>query len=164
MPSPTLRRTVADSAVQMTEIVLPEDTNPKGTIFGGRVLALIDKCAAIASMRHARGEVLTISMDSVAFLSGARLGNVLLLEARLNAAFGSSMEVEVTVHSEEPSTGERHLTTTALVTMVAVDAQARPCKVPPLELIGDEEQRRASEAAERRRARLASRARSKPRD
>jgi len=154
---------VADSAVQMTEIVLPEDTNPKGTIFGGRVLALIDKCAAIAAMRHARSEVLTISMDSVAFLSGARLGHVLLLDARLNAAFGSSMEVEVTVHSEEPASGERRLTTTALVTMVAVDERARPRRVPALELTTEEERRREREAAARRTRRLAARARSEPR-
>jgi acyl-CoA hydrolase len=141
----------------MTEIVLPEDTNPKGTIFGGRVLALIDKCAAIASARHSRGEVLTVAMDSVVFLSGARLGHILLLEARLNAAFESSMEVEVSVHSEEPDTGVRHLTTTALVTMVAVDASGRPRRIPPLATRTDEERRRREAAAARRLARLEAR-------
>jgi acyl-CoA hydrolase len=141
----------------MTEIVLPEDTNPKGTIFGGRVLALIDKCAAIAARRHSCGDVLTVAMDSVVFHDGARLGNVLSLHARLNAAFGSSMEVEVIVHSEEPECGARRLTTRALVTMVAVDADSRPVPVPKLELTSDEERRRALGAVERRRARLVQR-------
>jgi acyl-CoA hydrolase len=142
----------------MTELVLPEDTNAKGSIFGGRVLSLIDKCAAIAAMRHARSDVLTISMDSVVFLTKVRLGDVLQLNGRLNAAFGSSMEVEVTVRSEDPHTGKRTLTTTALVTMVAVDAQGRPLQVPALELADEGERKRAEQAAARRRERLASRA------
>jgi acyl-CoA hydrolase len=141
----------------MTELVLPEDTNAKGSIFGGRVLSLIDKCAAIAAMRHARTDVVTVSMDSVVFLNKVLLGYVLQLEARLNAAFGSSMEVEVTVRSEDPHSGERTLTTTALVTMVAVDSDGRAIKVPPLELMTDEEKGRADQAAARRRDRLASR-------
>lgn len=141
----------------MTELVLPEDTNAKGSIFGGRVLSLIDKCAAIAAMRHARSDVLTISMDSVVFLTKVRLGDVLQLSGRLNAAFGSSMEVEVTVHSEDPHSGERTLTTTALVTMVAVDGAGRPLKVPALALGDENEKRRAEQAAARRRKRLASR-------
>lgn len=156
--SPTAdHRTVDDSAVHMTEIVLPADTNPKGTIFGGRVLALIDKCAAIAAVRHCRGEVLTVAMDSVVFLSGARQGDILTLDARLNAAFGSSMEVEVEVHSEEPASGARRLTTTALVTMVGVDTEDRPHRVPALELRNDEERSRARKAEARREARLQAR-------
>lgn len=142
----------------MTEIVLPEDSNPRGTIFGGRVLALIDKCAAVAAMRHARCEVLTVSVDSVAFHHSVRVGNVLVLHGWINAAFRSSMEVEVEVHSEDPYSGRRTLTTRAFVTMVAVDPEGRPVGVPPLRLATDEEKARAVQAAERRRARLASRA------
>src|SRR4029079_15254352 len=102
---------------EMAEIVLPEDSNTRGTIFGGRVLALIDKCAAIAAMRHAQTQVVTASLDSVDFHSGVRLGNVLVLNGRLNAVFRSSMEVEVEVHAEDPFSGARHLTTRAFVTM-----------------------------------------------
>ena len=150
-------RTVQDSLVQMTEIVLPEDSNPHGSIFGGRVLALIDKCAAIAAMRHSRSQVRTVGMDSVVFLNAVSVGNVLLLRGRMNAAFQSSMEIEVEVHSENPLTGEQTLTTTALVTMVAVDEPQCPCPVPQLEATDDDERRRAAEAAERRRTRLAAR-------
>lgn len=142
----------------MTEIVLPEDTNPRGTIFGGRVLALVDKCAAVVAMRHARTEVVTVSVDSVDFRNPVRLGDVLLLHGRINAAFGSSMEVEVEVRSEEPRTGVRNLTTRAFVTMVATDSRGRPAAVPSLEPLSEEERRRAREAAERRTQRLARRA------
>jgi acyl-CoA hydrolase len=138
----------------MTEIVLPEDTNPRGSIFGGRVLSLIDKCAAVAGMRHARCEVVTVSVDSVVFLNQVVAGDVLLLDGRLNAAFGSSMEIEVEVRSENPRSGERKLTTTALVTMVAVDESGRPRPVPGLAAENEEERRRAVDAAERRRLRL----------
>ena len=144
--------------VEMTEIVLPEDSNAHGTIFGGRVLALIDKCAAIAAIRHVRGDVLTVALDSVEFRNSVRVGNILVLEARMNAAFRSSMEVEVLVHAEDPGSGARTLTTRAFVTMVAVDREGRPRPVPPLELATEEDRRRATEAGERRRARLSRRA------
>jgi acyl-CoA hydrolase len=147
-------RTVEESLVEMTEIVLPEDSNPRGSIFGGRVLALIDKCAAVVAMRHSQHQAVTVALDSVVFVNKVCVGNVLILTGHINAAFGSSMEVEVAVHSENPLTGERKLTTTAFVTLVAVDDHDRPCRVPGLETTNDEERRRAAEAAARRRRRL----------
>jgi acyl-CoA hydrolase len=154
MPNRDPVRQVADSRVVMTEIVLPEDTNHRGSIFGGRVLALIDKCAAVAAIRHVRGEVLTISMDTVEFRNPVVAGQILILNGWINGAFGSSMEMEVEVHSEDPSTGARALTTRAFVTMVAVDGDGRPCKVPRLLTADADEERRAVEAARRRKIRL----------
>jgi acyl-CoA hydrolase len=142
----------------MTEIVLPEDSNPRGSVFGGRVLALIDKCAAVVALRHARSEVVTVAMDSVEFRSGVRVGDILALEGRLNAAFGSSMEVEVIVHAEDPLSGRRTLTTTAFVTMVAVGPDGRPQGIPELATATDDDRRRVREAAARREMRLARRA------
>ena len=150
-------RRVRDSLVHMTEIVLPEDSNPEGSVFGGRVLSLIDKCAAIVGMRHTRSDVVTVALDSVVFLSKVRVGNVLLLEGRINAAFGSSMEIEVSVHSEIPRSGERKLTTTALVTIVAVDPAGKPARAPALLAETDDERERVEQAARRRAARLAAR-------
>jgi acyl-CoA hydrolase len=141
----------------MTEIVLPEDTNPRGSIFGGRVLALVDKCAAVAAMRHARSEVLTVSMDSVEFHNAVRVGDVLVLEGRLNAAFRSSMEIEVEVRSEDRASGARKLTTRAYVTMVAVDTDGHPIPVPPLSDRSAEDRARSEQAGRRRAARLAAR-------
>jgi len=147
-------RTVADSLVEMTEIVLPEDANSHGSIFGGRVLALIDKCAAIVAMRHAHSLVLTASVDSVAFLTAVRVGHVLILKGRINAVFGSSMEAEVQVYSEDPLTSERNITTRAFVTMVAIGPDGRPHPAAPLAAADETERRRAADAAERRSARL----------
>ena len=147
----------------MTEIVLPEDTNARGSIFGGRVLSLVDKCAAIVAMRHAHTEVVTASLDSVDFRSGVRVGDVLVLSGRLNAVFGSSMEIEIEVRSEDPLSGVRRLTTRAFVTMVAVNPQGRPIAAPGLELASDEEKDRAGAAAGRRRERIARRNEPTPR-
>lgn len=157
MPTDRDERPVNASVVEMTEIVLPEDTNPRGHIFGGRVLALVDKCAAVVAMRHARTEVVTAALDSVDFRSGARTGDILLLHGRLNAAFASSMEIEVEVHAEDPEEGSQRLTTRAFVTMVAVDTSGRPCPVPRLRLETPAEIARANEAAGRRGERLARR-------
>ena len=153
--SKTTQRPVEASLVEMTEIVLPEDANTHGSIFGGRVLALVDKCAAIVAMRHTRSLVLTASVDSVVFLNPVRVGHVMILKGRLNAVFGSSMEAEVQVFSEAPLSGERNMTTRAFVTMVAVTPDGKPRKAPDLVVATDAERERAGRAAERRRARLA---------
>jgi len=141
----------------MTEIVLPEDTNPRGSVFGGRVLSLVDKCAAIVAMRHARTEVTTASFDTVDFLSGIRAGDIMVLSGRLNAVFKSSMEIEVEVRAENPFTGERRLTTRAFVTMVALGPDLRPQRVPEVEIVTEIERAREAAARERRRLRLARR-------
>ena len=122
------------------------------------MLALVDKCAAIVAMRHARSEVVTASLDSVDFRSGVRVGNVLALNGRLNAVFGSSMEIEIEVHSEDPLTGARQLTTRAFVTMVSMGSRGRPAAAPRLEFVSADERERAVAAATRRRERISRRA------
>jgi acyl-CoA hydrolase len=149
---------VAESLVVMTEIVLPEDSNARGFIFGGRVLALVDKCAAIVAIRHTRSQVVTASLDSVDFKSGVRVGNILVLHGRLNAVFNTSMEIEIEVHSEDPLSGARHLTTRAFVTMVAMGPDGSVTTAPPLTLVSEDERMRAADAATRRRQRIARRA------
>jgi uncharacterized protein (TIGR00369 family) len=121
MEAPLPARRVADSAVVMTEIVMPEDTNHFGDIFGGRVLALVDKAGAIAAIRHSRREVVTASIDSIDFLSPVKEGYILTLLAEVRAVFRSSMEVAVEVLAENPLTGERRTTCTAFLTLVALD-------------------------------------------
>ena len=111
----------------------------------------------VDARKKAEELVSTVSLDSVTFLSKVRVGYVLLLGGRINAAFGSSMEIEVSVHSENPLSGKERLTTTALVTMVAVDETGRPCPAPTLLLTTEEEERRSEQAGARRRARLAKR-------
>ena len=146
-----------ESHVEMAEHVLPNDTNPHGTIFGGRVMALVDLAATIAASRHARRAVVTASVDELHFLHPIKLGHLVLLEAQVNEAFSSSMEIGVTVFSENPITGERRMTTTAYATFVALDELGRPAAVPPLLPETPEEEQRQRDARERRELRIARR-------
>ncbi|MCZ8533637.1 type I secretion C-terminal target domain (VC_A0849 subclass) [Paenisporosarcina quisquiliarum] len=121
---------MSQSRTIQTHLILPPDTNHHETIFGGRVLAFIDEIAAISSMKHAQGAVVTASIDSVDFLSSAKVGDVLELEAVVSNAGRSSMEVYVRVTSTNLITGEEKLTTESYVTMVAVDDNGKPVPVP----------------------------------
>lgn len=148
---------VADSTTTMSEIVLPSDSNSLGSAFGGKVMQWIDVCGAIASQRHCRKTVVTASMDELHFRAPIRMGQIALLEARVNAAFSRSLEVEVVVHSEDPKTGERRLCCDALLTFAALDDDFRPTAVPPLLAEDEDERARAEAAAERRARRLEAR-------
>lgn len=147
-------RTPAASRVVMTELVLPADTNNYGQIFGGRLMALADKCAAMAAMRHCRLPVVTASIDKVDFLRPVRAGMMVILTGEVYAAFHSSMEVGVMVEAEDPVTGVRVQTCRALITAVALDATGHPTPVPALEFQTAEESQRSARAGERRQHRL----------
>lgn len=121
---------MSQSRTIQTHLILPPDTNHHQTIFGGKVLAYIDEIAAISSMKHAKGPVVTASIDSVDFLSSAKVGDVLELEAVVSSTGRSSMEVYVRVTSTNLITGEVKLTTESYVTMVAVDDKGRPVPIP----------------------------------
>ena len=153
------RKPASESRVEMTEIVLPEDTNQYGHAWGGRVMTLIDKAAAIASTRHCRTNVVTASVDSLVFRAPVKLGHILQLYASVNAAFRSSMEIGVKVLSEDPLSSLQAHCCSAFVTMVALDATGRPTPVPGLLPESSEDRRRQRDAARRRRARLATRTR-----
>ena len=143
----------SDSVVEMTQLLLPGDANALGAAFGGSVMGWIDICAAVSAQRHARQTVVTASMDDLHH-APIKIGFQVILRARVIAAFKSSMEVGVTVHAENPLTGERQLTTSALLTFVALDAEGRKLPVPPLELESDVEKLAAEEATARRTERL----------
>ena len=152
-------RAVAESAVDMVELVLPNDANPLGNILGGRVMHLIDIAGGIAAHRHSRSEVVTASVDSLDFAHPIRVGQLIRLKAFVTRAFRTSMEVEVNVFMENYQTGELHQTSSAFVTYVSLDRTGRPTPVPRLILRTTEERRRHREALERRRYRLAMAAR-----
>lgn len=147
-------KTVSESAVEMVEVVLPNDANPLGNILGGKVMHLIDMAGAIAAHRHARSLVVTVSVDNLDFVRPIRVGQLILLRAYVTRAFHTSMEVEVKVYLEDYVTGERRQTSSAFVTYVALDREGQPKKVPPLVPRTAEEKRRYREALERRRRRL----------
>jgi len=140
----------SESLVQMSQLLLPGGANSLGAAFGGTVTSWIDVAGAIAAQRHCRQIVVTASMDDLHFHAPIKIGWTVNLKARVLAAFKSSVEVGVTVHSENPTTGERALCTSALLTFVALDAEGRRLEVPPLLLTTPAEQE-AFEAARRRR-------------
>jgi acyl-CoA hydrolase len=147
--------TPARSRVEMTQIVMPTHTNGvAGVLFGGVVMQWIDVCAGVAAMRHAGGPVVTASIDRLDFLSPIRVGDIVVLQARVNYVHKTSMEVGCRVETEDPRTRSRRYTTKAYLTFVAVDDEGRPRAVPPLVLETDEDHRRHAEAAARRALRL----------
>jgi acyl-CoA hydrolase len=148
---------VSMSRVQMTELVLPNDTNTLGNVLGGRVMHWIDMACAMAAQRHARRSVVTASMDRVHFHKPVRVGHQLIVSASVNAAWGSSMEVGARVESEDPKTGRREHTVSAYTTFVALDDNYKPVKVPRIRRETATDERRWKEAQKRREARLAER-------
>jgi len=147
---------VSASRSEMTEIVLPAQTNPLGKLLGGQVMHLVDMAGALAAHRHSNSYVVTASVDYIDFRNAVNLGEIVNLKSQVNRVFRTSMEVGVEVYSENAMTGERKHTTTAYVTFVAVDEHTRmPKPAPPLILKTAGERRRYREAAERRKTRLA---------
>ena len=150
---------MAESTVEMVELVLPNDANPLGNILGGRVMHLIDIAGAIAAHRHSRREVVTASVDYLDFVHPIRVGQMIRLTAHVTRVFRTSMEVEVRAFMEDYMTGEHRQTSSAFVTYVALDQDGRPTLAPPLILRTGAERRRHREALTRRRNRLAMAAR-----
>jgi acyl-CoA hydrolase len=148
-------KTVAESAVEMVEVVLPNDANPLGNMLGGKVMHLVDIAGAIVAHRHARSQVVTVAVDNLDFLYPIRVGDLVILRAHITRAFRTSLEAEVKVFREDYLTGERRQTSSAFVTYVALDASGKPQEVPPAIPRSTEEKRRYREALERRRQRLA---------
>ena len=153
------RHTVAATRVETAQVVLPGYTNAMGPLFGGMVMQWIDVAAAIAAARHARGPVVTASMDRLHFLRPVHVQQFVIVQAEVSFAANSSMEVEVNVLSEDPWTGDRATTTHALLTFVAIDEQGHPRAVPKLDTETPFEKRRFREASRRRAERLRDRER-----
>jgi acyl-CoA hydrolase len=135
----------------------PADANSAGFVHGGTVMKLCDEAAALAAVRHSGSRVVTAAVDRMAFLAPVQIGELLTLHASVNAVWRTSMEVGVRVEAEQPHTGRIRHTSTAYLTIVAVDADGRPVPVPPLAARTPEQERRGREAQTRRRIRLAER-------
>lgn len=155
----TEERVVAPVATrcEMTWIVMPGDCNALGTVFGGQVCAWIDICAAVSAQRFTRTNVVTAAMDQLVFKAPIRHGKIAILQATVNWAGRTSLEVGVRVEEEDPTTGIRTHTSSAYVTFVAVDAASKPATVPKLRSESEEDLRRCREAESRRTDRLAHR-------
>jgi len=147
-----------------TEVVLPNDTNHVGNLFGGKLLQWIDITAAIAAQRHCGRVVVTASVNHVSFENPIKQNSVVTLEAKVSRAFTSSMEIFVDVYVENPVTGEKTKCNEAITTFVAIDQNGAPLPVPQLVPETEEEKKRYDSALRRRQLSLILAGRMKPND
>lgn len=125
-------KTPRESRTIMTDMVLPSETNPLNNLFGGELLARMDRAASIAARRHSRRITVTASVNHVAFNRSVPLGSVVTVEAAISRTFNTSMEVFIDVWMEDRISGERAKANEAIYTFVAVDDTGKPTAVPPL--------------------------------
>ncbi len=138
----------------MTEFVMPNDTNGLGNLFGGKLLQWMDIAAAISAQRHSGQVSVTAAVDSVEFHSAIKRSEVVILEAQVNRAFRTSMEVEINVWAENPRTQVRRKCNRAFFTFVAINTDGRPVPIPGITPESEEEKERFTNAAKRREMRL----------
>ncbi|MGB7189100.1 MAG: acyl-CoA thioesterase [Acidobacteriaceae bacterium] len=143
-------RSVADSQSEMTELILPNDTNTLGNLLGGRLMHFIDLVGAMAAYRHARTHVVTASMDHIDFIAPVHVGDLLILKSSVNRAFNTSMEVGVKVWVENTIAGMHRHVASAYLTFVAIDSQGRRVPVPQLRPETELQQRHFEDAGRRR--------------
>ncbi len=125
-------KTPKESTTIMTDLVLPSETNPLNNLFGGELLARMDRAASIAARRHSRRIVVTASVNHVAFNRAIPLGSAVTVEAKVSRAFNSSMEIYIDVWTEDRESGEKTKANEAIYTFVAVDDTGRPVKIPQI--------------------------------
>lgn len=157
----TAPRLVSESQSEMTEIILPNDTNTLGNLLGGRLMHFIDLTGAMAAYRHSRTHVVTAAMDHIDFIQPVHVGDLLILKSSVNRAFKTSMEVGVKVWVENTQTGVLLHVASAYLVFVAIDQNGRRVQIPPLKAITSDEQRRYEGALRRREYREAEAARRK---
>ncbi|RAR72821.1 acyl-CoA thioesterase [Flavobacterium aciduliphilum] len=139
-----------DSLTVLTDLVLPSETNPLNNLFGGELLARMDRAASIAARRHSRRIVVTASVNHVAFNRSIPLGSVVTIEAKVSRSFTSSMEIFLDVWIEDRESGNRTKANEAIYTFVAVDETGNPVAVPPLKPQTEEEKARFQAALRRK--------------
>ena len=152
-PANLKTKPMSASCVEMTEMVLPQDTNSQGNIFGGRVMQLIDIAASVAALRHSRKPVNTVFIDQLDFKHPIKMGHIVILHAQVEYVGKTSMEIGVEVFSENPLTGEQIKTTNAHLVFVALNEKGSPTKVAQVLPETEDEKRRFQEAKQRRESR-----------
>ena len=143
----------ADSVSVVSQLMMPHQVNNLGHVFGGELLSMVDRAAAVAAMRHAGRAAVTVSIDRVDFREPIYTGELVTCTARVNFVGRTSMEIGVRVEAENLLTGEQRHTNRCLLTFVAIDDDHRPCPVPPLDLSDPDDERRAREGGRRREVR-----------
>ncbi len=143
-----------ESEAVLTELMMPHHANIMGNVFGGHILALVDRVAAVAAIRHARKPCVTVSVDKVDFKEPIHVGELVTASARVNFAGRTSMEVGVQIIAENVLSGDKRHTNSCYVTYVALDDAGHPAPVPPIVPETPDEKRRYERAAQRRASRV----------
>jgi acyl-CoA hydrolase len=151
-------RKVSESAHETSALMMPLDENARGHVFGGVVLAMMDKAAAVCAIRHARTSCVTVSVDRVDFREPILVGDLVHMKASVNFVGRTSMEIGIRIEAENMLLGTRRHTNSCYVTYVALDRDGKPTEVPALELETDADRRRFESGRERRRLRVEERA------
>lgn len=149
------KKTVAESATVLAEMMMPMDANHYGSIHGGTVVKLADEAAFVAASKHARKKVVLVSMDHIEFKHPVNVGDLLTLTASIYHVGRTSMDVEVKIQAEKLKIDKKVDIGSAYLTMVALDDRGRPTKVPGLILKTKEEIRKNKEILLRRERRVA---------
>jgi len=143
-------KTPSESVTTITDIVLPGETNPLNNLFGGELLARMDRAASIAARRHSRRICVTASVNNVAFNKSIPLGSVVTIEAKVSRTFRTSLEIFIDVWIEDRESGEKIKANEAIYTFVAVDETGRPVEVAPIIPETDNEKSRFDAALRRK--------------
>ena len=159
-----IQKSASESAIIMTEIVLPNDTNVHGNLMGGRLMYWMDIAAALAAAKHCNSPVVTASVDNISFEAPIGLGNVVNIQAKVSRAFNTSMEVHLNVWGEDLTKQFRYKSNEAYYTFVALDENKKPIRVPLLVPETKEEENLYEGALRRRQVRLILGGKMKPED
>ncbi|MDP1779621.1 MAG: acyl-CoA thioesterase [Anaerolineales bacterium] len=143
------------SQVTLSQLMHPEHANLLGNVHGGWIMKLVDEAGALACMRHAQKKVVTVAIDSMTFRQPIRIGDLIILNAKVTYTGNTSMEAEVQVIAENPVTGEQTNTNTAYLVYVALDDEGHPSAVPALIVETDEEKAQMAQAKKRQAHRIA---------
>jgi hypothetical protein len=157
-------KTPKESLTIQTQIVLPNDTNTLGNLFGGHLLQWMDMVASICAHRHCKRVVVTASVNNVSFKNPINHASLVTLEAKVSRAFTTSMEVFIDVFVEDPVSGEKTKSNEAIYTFVAVDQNGSPLPVPELVPETAEEKQRYDSALRRKQLSLILAGKMKPKD
>ncbi len=152
---PARGRTVGHSELWMAQLMLPEQANPAGFVHGGELMKLMDNAAGVVAARHSRANPVTAMVEDINFHTPVRVGELVLVHAKVTFVSRSSMEIKIEVDAENLITGERRRALSAYYVMVAVDLQGKAVEVPPLIVITEEEEKLFNEGVARYQARKA---------
>jgi len=148
-------KSVAESRVALSQLMQPQFANLMGSVHGGWIMKLVDEAGALAAMRHAQSQVVTVAIDQMSFHSAIRIGDLVTLEAEVTYVGNTSIETRVHVVAEDPRSSERTHTNTAYLVYVALDSSGEPTRVPRLNAETETEKRRMTRGEERQANRMA---------